>query len=333
MQALAALDRGDRPGYVTVRDADMAAAFPEAAAAWVGAAPETTHDRRRQVAATALLFLAFRAIDTGGTGSRLKILVEAECARVRRGPVALFEQRWLLASLALVEWSGDVTFLTGVPLMGRSCDPEGPSPCDHLSHVRSALPGESLVRLAELAVPGAIATRQPGALAGRMAVARVRPALPVLARVPAVSRLESGLGALLDDPIVGTDARLRLGLLRYGLNQRRESLEELARVIATSAHAEERATAHYVSSLIHDAEFRPADALHSLENALAAMLHARSISLSLAMRYYLAGRVNDSATLLDATFGGDPPAFDPARSRHAVWTWYQAFDRLVELLK
>jgi hypothetical protein len=326
MHVLASLDLGRRPGYVVIRDADVAGSFPQAAATWIDAAPAQARERRQQVAAAALLFLAFRALDAGD-GPGVKSLIEEECARMRRGQLAEFERRWLLASLALVEWSGDRRFLTG------PCDSAQRAPCDHLSHVRTVLPGESLVQLVELTQPGG----QPGYLSRLMVEALLRPGDPSSLRVPAVARLESGLSALLTDPVVGTDARLRLGLLKYGIHERRQSLDELARVTERSVHPAERVTAHFYSALIHDAESRPADALRSLENALAVMPHVRSIALMVATRHYLAGRVDDAATLLDATLAADPPELDPPRERHrerhAIWTWYQAFDRLVELYR
>jgi len=160
MHVLAALDLGQRPRDVVIRDADLARSFRQAAATWIGAAPAPARERRQQVAAAALLFLAFRALDAGD-GPAVKGLIEEECARMRRGRPAEFERRWLLASLALVEWSGDRGFLTG------PCDSARRLPCDHLSHVRTWLPAESLVQLTELTVPGPIAARQRGVLAPR----------------------------------------------------------------------------------------------------------------------------------------------------------------------
>jgi tetratricopeptide (TPR) repeat protein len=335
LQVLSAVDRGERPGHVALGSID-AGDFSKASGAWVSAGPAPARERREQAVAAALLFVAYRAIDEPGPGylrlRQFKVLVERQCARLRRDPQSEFARRWLIASLAFVEVSGDSQFFIG-NLM--PCKETRDGLCDHLSHVRSTFPNESLVRLIELSLqPFAIASRQPGELAGQLAVDRARPSPSSSAsRGPSIARLESGLTSLLSDPMIGADARLRLGLLRYELNQRQESLGDLSRVVATSTSVEARVTAHYVSALIHDADQRPPDATRSLEEALKTLPGMRSIALAVATRYNLAGRVEDASALLDRTFAVDPPAFDPWRARYAAWTWYQAFDRLAEMFK
>jgi hypothetical protein len=358
-QAISLLDRGQAISLTIRRLLDFHAVFQAAANEWTNAAPEPDRARRRQVVAVAVLEAA-RGAATGEdltiplvSWASVRKLIEWQCDQLRRGAPTEFERRWMVASAAVIRVAGDsrfmtgssvspdirVTFVDGRPMATRDvpCKTAELEPCNHADHIESRFPGDPEVALARVTVETGTLARQPGRLAGTIArsklaaTSRVGPVNPGLAEV-----IDAGLAELrrlADDGTVGWDARLRLGLTLYGLNQRAESLRELAIVAASPIGTIPRYFAHFASALIHEADNNAAGTIASLEAAQAIVPHVRSTATLLAAKYVIADRREDGFALMDEVYLAEPPAFDPLRQRLWTWSLTRPFERLRETIR
>jgi tetratricopeptide (TPR) repeat protein len=276
-------------------------------ATWVDAGPEPDRIRRRNV-------LALVALDAAANDvwwDDVKPLLEWVCARLRRDAPTPFERDWMLASIAFTGVHGDERFL-----LASGCRP--PAVCNHLQHATSRFPDEPRLRFADV-----FARREVNAL-------HRRPGFPPELLVPALpasnhSRHDDAMARinetllLLDraatDPVVGPDARLRRGVLRYEIKDLDGSRRDLGDVIGTSTDSSIKYLAHLVLGLGLDADGRIEDAAREYAAAVALNPAIKSGATQLAAHYFLTGRGDEASRILDVAFAADPPAPDPWR-RH-----------------
>ena len=361
---LDALDRGQAFNLTIQRPFNFHNTFQSVAIDWIEAATGADRERRRQVVAVAVLEAA-RGAAGGSTSSTTRApalsltsvrrLIEWQCDQFRRGPPTEFERRWLIASAALIQATGNARFMTGssvtadirsITINGRPvpgvaadvpCNTGDLEPCNHAAHIEARFPGLPEVALARIILESGAIGRRPGRLAGRIALSKVAEKSSVVPISPGLGKVvEAGLAQLrrlANDETVGWDARLRLGLTLYSLNDRPGSLQELATVGASSAKIELRYLAHFASALIHDADNHLAGTIASLEAAKALIPHVRSTATLLAAKYVLAGRQAEAFALMDDVYLADPPAFDPRLLRFGAWAIDKPYDKVREMIR
>jgi hypothetical protein len=351
---LDALDRGQAVSVTVQRPLEFHAAFETAATSWINAVAESDRQRRRDVVAVAVLESA-RDATLGVTDfqhripwTSIKRLIEWQCDRLRRSAPTEFERRWMIASAAVSHASGDARFLTGSnglavtrtiidgrEVAGGSVPCTDRDPCNHAGHIESRFPGEPQVALARVMLQTSIA-RKPGSLAGRIASSKLIKRPDGTAVTPALDAIvDSGLSELrrLSEIVtVGWDARLRLGLALYGLNQRPQSLHELEQVAASPADLHVRYVAHFASALNHDAGNHLDQTITSLEAAQALLPGVRSTATLLAAKYVIAGRHAEAHALMEETYLAEAPGFDPRGLRVGAWAVAGPLDQLREMI-
>ena len=184
--------------------------FPQHASRWIQSAPEGKKDFRRRVAALFTLELAHATLPTPRIWIRVREIMEWGCEQIRSGQPTPFERTWLLAADTLIQGAGDN-------------DLGGP----HARHSQQRFPDEPRFRLAEAVArrEAKITANRPGAPTRLLAYGTldVRRDLSKVRLADTIARLT----ALRDDPVVGPEARLRLGILYFHLGRLAESLSEL----------------------------------------------------------------------------------------------------------
>jgi tetratricopeptide (TPR) repeat protein len=320
IEYLDALERGDE---VTLKFESRNAfrdAWDQVASAWLKA-PDADGDRRRRILALAILQAGHDALDNYFTWREVRWLIEWQCDQLRRGPVTEFEHVWLSASSVVIQAAGDYSFLA----WAFSCDRL--QPCDHAWHALSRFPEDRHFRFTR-ALPRLSVkpfARTPGELL----------ADPLFGKPEFNLRLAetfTGLRAFADDPVVGPEVRLKIGLLHYALNELPDCLRELKTASATTDDPYVRYVARFVMGLVHDAEGRADVAIQHYEGALLALPSVRSGATWLAAKYFLAGRREDAFSLMDAVYAAPPPKVDPWHRTNELRTWPDYYARLRELV-
>jgi tetratricopeptide (TPR) repeat protein len=299
-------------------------AFDKEATAWLKA-PNADREHRKRVLAVAILHGGYYAV-ASDTWRNVRWLIEWECDQLRRGPVSEFEHVWLQASIVLIQAAGDRIFLEP-PSKSGALDCDRLDPCDHAWHALSRFHDDPQFRLAHT-VPWLRTKpfeRRPGAMLDS----------PRLHQPEFAQRLQeifAGLRAFADDPVVGPEIRLKLGLLHYALNETADSLREM-RAAGRSRDPYVRYVAAFVTGLVHEAEGQPDVAIHDYEAALAAMPNVRSGATWLAAKYFLAGRRDEAFRLMDEVYAAPAPPIDPWHHSDELRHWPDYFARLRELIR
>jgi tetratricopeptide (TPR) repeat protein len=265
----------------------------KAAPSWIAEAPEGTRERRRHL--VALLVLETARDRT--SGADVGALVGWGCDFLRRGEPSDFERTWMLASLAIYQES-------------RPSGPRG-----HTRHARSRFPADPRLLLAEIAGwPEAfVVTNRPGADPSRLARGledgRVGGS-PTPRGLKQIRETRDELTKLANDPTVGAEARARLGLLLFHLNELPASAEHSA----SAERASDAALRHFSSlnaGLALDALNRSNDAIAAYRRATVAVPGARSSALALAAALFVRGERDEAASLVDDFLSRSPMVLDP----------------------
>jgi tetratricopeptide (TPR) repeat protein len=119
------------------------------------------------------------------------------------------------------------------------------------------------------------------------------------------------LGALVEDPQVGAEARLRRGILEFHRANPAESLDELRHATKTS-DPDLAYVAHVYTGLALDGLNRRTDAIDAFEAALRVVPHAPSAVMALAADLFLADRRAEASARLEEAFARPAP-LDPWR--------------------
>jgi tetratricopeptide (TPR) repeat protein len=311
-------------------------------APWVDASPPES--RRRALAAAAFTLEAetiaaeqgrWRDLDSPlNCGGRCAL--EWACTVLRtHGEADEAEHIWYAATVALAGGVRDWTFLVPPIQMTTSRRPRDPG---HVAHALGRVPGDARIRLAGAVAVGArfqVGVEMEAPRQGR----RTEPApedntielvLPLVATSMGVS-VESAMQQLMDlagDPVVGAEARLRLGYLLWRRGGYTEALRESRAAAAAAQEDDVRYLANFVASQAAQTLGDLAQAESLLEAALAARPHSQSAALALAALQMLRGDGDAAYTLVEGTRANRPTDDDPWRM-----FLYGDFTRLPGLLQ
>ncbi len=282
---------------------------------------------RRRLTAASLALEVTAAKDAWPT-----TLVEWACESFRKaGPPSPDEALWMRASVALAEADGMWAILSDTA---------------HLGHALARFPDDPHFRLAQAFVADAVAS-QPVVTIGRTVTDQTPVALDRLAaRVPsagapatdraALEHVAEMFRALAGDPVVGAEARLRLGdvLLRLG------EIEAAVQAFrGADAAAEHDPFVSYLARLFlawTDARAgRTDEAIRGYRSALERVPHARSASTLLSALLVTHGQVGEAEALTAGFLSAKPPAVDPWREypRGDFRNYLALLDQLHEAIK
>jgi hypothetical protein len=302
------------------------------ARAWIDADPARRPQRILAAAALALETEHLRAergdwrVTHGAPPCAASCVLDwAQLLLVQRGAPDRAERAWYLAAAALAGGVRDWRYLQ------RTVD---------LERTPNAMPG--LMERALARFPGDPALRLERALAaaGRFNVmidgGRRAPTIPLpssIVRMPGLPpRLLLGpdptdatdlLAELVDDPLVGPDARLRLGYLHWAYGRDGAARDELTKAAERAADADTRYLAHFLLGRIAISRGDSAGAIAQLEAALAVRPGSQSAAVALAALELQRGNADKSHAIARASLDQPGAAVDPWRlflyGHHPRW--------------
>jgi tetratricopeptide (TPR) repeat protein len=310
------------------RMTDLGLPILQAGRLWMDRVPEDAPRRALIAAAFALEIQHVRAERGGWTRADGRppctgaCVLEWACALLQsRGAPDAAERTWLLASVALAGGVRDWAFLHA-PL-----SPPGPRTQirGHLIHALARFPDEPRFRLARAV---AIASRlgvlpemeapREGEMTGpapAFELSRVVLSNLVITD-PRVSQMDFArqqLTALLDDPAVGPEARLRLAYLGYRARAYPDARALAQEAAATASDPDVTYSARYLAAQAAQAlgDLRGAEAL--LSSALEIRPYSQSATLALAALRYRRGDAEPAYALVESAFRERPTDDDPWR--------------------
>lgn len=282
---------------------DILKSLKKDAPAWIKAGGEADRARRQLAAATFALEVArvnelddWKLLQSwmGLENIYWKAppqLIEWGCELLRADSTPRpIERIWHLAAVAVADRATDFEFLIGSPWDGRA------NPKDeiiHLKHSADRFPYERRFALAQgiAAEWRQFPTRRAGA-----------------------SDVQKIFEALRDDPSVGAEATVRLGVVQQRSNN-------VTGAIALFTAAEQRTREPYVLYLARylrgqslERLKKPADAERAYRAALTAVPAAQSASFALSALLALQGHRADAAAIVDAALTAAPRPLDPWRA-------------------
>lgn len=281
--------------------------FSRFAEAWTERAPAGEREDRFRTSAVAQLEVIRETLDrppamyeAGRHG------IEAYCRRWRERAPSPVEQTWMLASVALLYGAHDERMQIGVGPGGQIFPSES-----HARHASGRFPSEARFQLA--ALPwydvSTISRRpddralQPAPGPGGMAV--------TADLVKRLTLTAINLETFPASSAVHAEAQLRLGIVRYQLNEPAKSLDAL-RLAARSVDPFVAYLAHLSTGRVYESLDRRQDAIASYRAAVRIRPEAHSGAVSLASLLFLTGVRDEGAAIMDATTG-TPAGVDPWR--------------------
>ncbi|MGE5836636.1 MAG: hypothetical protein ACM4AI_19335 [Acidobacteriota bacterium] len=307
---------------------------------WVHAAPEDLPHRILAAAAFALEFEAGRA-EKGEWGTfdgdqcAGRCAIEWACTILRaRGDADDAERRWHRATFALVGGVRDWTFLL-TPLTA-------PTPrsrvtvAGHVFHALSRLPADPHARLAKaiaIASRHLVSDEMDAPHPGERTHAAMPAFMPVAATVPS-SRVQvqfeyakQQLAELIGDPVVGPEARMRLGYLHWRSGQYEEAVAAEGVAAETTAEMNVRYLAYFVAAQAAQAagDLTGAEELYS--KALETRPSSQSATIGLAALLFLRGDAGPAYDAIERSRVDRPKDDDPWRL-----FLYGDYPRLPELI-
>jgi tetratricopeptide (TPR) repeat protein len=311
------------------------------AAAWIARVPGDGPRRTLVAAALALeaeAVFAERGRWAQGSGDPPcagRCVVEWACSQLRlRGEPDEAERVWMLASVALAGGVRSWTFL----LQPLSAPRQRTRVVGHVLHALERFPDEPRLRLARamaIASRYAVAREMDAPRAGERTGPANTPAPPGRAGGPPPAILSrrntaiadlvvqfggsadyarESLAALATDPIVGADARMRLGYLHLQTGDYDAAVVETRAAAAMASDADLRYVSHYLAG-------QSAQTLGDLDaaethyrTALDARPRAQSATLALAALLHARGAGSEAYDLVAASIAARPAAPDPWRA-------------------
>jgi hypothetical protein len=301
--------------------------FRGAADSWITSAAPPESQYRRATAAVLFLEAGRVAIESPIAYGEWRKHVEHYCDVVRNRAFSQpFERRWLLASVALLHGARDAVLLAG-----EQTDPQAYSSTHgHASHALRRFPDEPRFALAPV-----IVRREVNLVANRPGTPP-RFLVPQLARLPdfglvdvSEKKLAATIGdltRLAADPVVGPEARLRLGILLFHLDRLPESDVNL-QAASQSTDPFVMYLARLTTGLVLDASGHETEAGEALRAAVDAWPNAQSGVMALAARLFRSGAREEAAALMDrlaATSDASDPWREYSFGDLRFWPRYQA---------
>ena len=243
------------------------------------------------------------------------VLDWAQLLLVQRGAPDRAERAWYLAAAALAGGVRDWRYVH------RTVDPE---------RTPRLIPGLMERALARFPSDPALSLERALAAAGRFNVTidggRRAPSIPLPPSIQTggggsliVSLgLDPGgasdmLAALVDDPLVGAEARLRLGYLHWAYEHDAAARDELTKAAERAADADTRYLAHFLLGRIAISRSDNAAAIPHLQAALAARPGSQSAAVALASLELQRGNADKADAIAQESLAQPAAAVDPWR--------------------
>jgi tetratricopeptide (TPR) repeat protein len=288
--------------------AGLARQYLTAASAWIAARP-SEGARRTQVAAVVVLDLIREAFDRPQDVYRsLLPALEDACKRLRQNAPTPFEHSWFLASVALLQGAHD-----GNAILGGSDILHADKRLGHAYHAAEHFPDEPRFAFATILARSEVnrITREPGGLPQVRATLDAGGHVHESSVTLEVRQTIEQLSALINDRAIGSEVRLRRGVLRFELGDLTESLEDLRVAAATTHDRYVEYLAHLVSGLAWDAAGERAKALGAYQLAVQVIPDAQSAAVALAGHLSLIGRRDEAAAILERAISARTNVVDP----------------------
>jgi tetratricopeptide (TPR) repeat protein len=319
--ALAAAGRATRQHAQAFRYALVSAGH-----SWIHEQPRDLSRRALAAAAFALEFEAARAergewTRQSGTLCAGACVIEWACVVLRsRGPADAAERVWQLGAIALIGGVRDWTFFVQPSQLNGRIPESG-----HWVHVNRRLPDEPRARLARAI---ALASRfditmeldapkegeRTGLSGPRAAVITINPAIPGVDRraQPLVFAMQQ-MSDLTGDPIVGPEARLRMGYLHWRSGEYERALAFGQAAAEATTDADLKYVGFFLAAQAAQTlgRFDEAEALYG--RALTSRPHSQSATVGLAALRFLRGDAATAYDLVDRSRTGRPNDDDPWR--------------------
>lgn len=291
---------------------------------WIGADPPNRAQRRLVAAAFALETENVRVErgDWGNTSGEVHcvgtcVLDWAQTQLVERGPADAAEHAWYLAAAALAGGVRDWRYLQRpatpraqppIPagLMDRALDRFPDDPRLRLEQAIAAASRYAVTidgdRYATSPLPGVVVNingMRGGALAAQRPTAREQAVMM--------------LAALTEDPVVGVEARIRLGYLHWAVRDDTSAHAELTRAAAGAKETDDRYLAEFLLGWIAMQAGNAAAAVPHLDAALAARPDSQSAAVALAALALQQGDSTRAHDIVQSSLDKRPTDVDPWR--------------------
>lgn len=292
---------------------------------WIDADPANRRQRLLAAAAFALETENVRVErgDWGVTTGELRcpgtcVLDWAQARLIERGPADTAERRWYLAAAALAGGVRDWRYLQRPP------NPKAQPPilAGLTERALERFPGDSALRLEQalasserfsvttdgdrysLGLPPGVVVNING-LRGQGS--------PLTQRMTSRDQAVAMLADLVNDPIVGVEARIRLGYLHWALEDDAAARAELARASADAKESDDRYLAEFLLGWIAMQDGDAAGAVPHLEAALAVRPDSQSAAVALAALTLQQGDASRAYDLAQSSLDKRPTDIDPWR--------------------
>ena len=276
---------------------------------------------RRAAAAAFLLELTHARLETDW--GRLSDLIEFTCAGLRTaGPPSPFELAWHRASIALASRGRARLWLLGeyaaLPHQRRRPPTAHDPHPRHLVHALDRFPGDPTLRLAQVVAwtwgrdqePVRNVRRRSADSGPADALEGRRPLSPV--NLPQREALVA-LQPLVDDPVVGAEALVRIAHVHLTMGQHPAALQALQRAQQREAGTAIRYLSFFSAGRVFEALGQPEDAIAQYTKALDVVPNAESATIAVASLQFVHDEREAAVTLLGQVFDHPVPAPDPGR--------------------
>ena len=296
--------------YLAAPDLSLLKAELQRRAGSSAAGTPAERHRQRVVAATFALDAGSRLV----WPEEVDPLIELGCTLLEGDDIVDDATRlWYRTSVAVFTRSrddGQVVTRAGMGKPLGSRFPPARRPVDHVAHALKRFPAEPRFQLAAAAVVAVNADSEPPRDADWVPTAvldkRTSEGVRRLRAQDAIALFEP-LRAV---PELQPEADLRIGYLRFTLNEPQAALESYGRARGSSDPFI-KYLALFLSGRALDRLNRPADALARYRQALTVVPHAQSATNALAASLFLAGKPEEAYALVAASLSERPRPDDP----------------------